>query len=60
MGMEQEKAALVEKMEQKGISVAEVAKTIEFNPKILNLYLAKDAYPIPKRIWDKLTAAVGN
>lgn len=58
--MEQQKLELIEKMEQKGISVAQAAEAIEFSPMVLGLYLAKDAYPMPKRIWDKLTAVVNN
>jgi hypothetical protein len=56
--MEERKLQLVEKMEEKGISIAEAAEAIAFNPMILGLYMVKDAYPVPKRILDKLETAL--
>jgi len=58
--MEQQKLKIIEKMEEKGMSVATVADAISFNPMILGLYLAKDPYPVPKRILDKLEGALAN
>ncbi|MGC9964591.1 MAG: hypothetical protein ABSE08_04230 [Syntrophobacteraceae bacterium] len=58
--MEQRKLQIIEKMEEKGMSVAEAAVAISFDPMILALYLAKDAYPMPKRILDKLEGAMSN
>ena len=58
--MEQRKLKIIEKMEEKGMSVAEAAEAISFDPKILALYLVKDAYPVPKRILDKLESAIVN
>ena len=58
--MEQRKIQIIEKMEEKGMSVAEAAVAISFDPMILALYLAKDAYPMPKRILDKLEGAMSN
>jgi hypothetical protein len=56
----EQKLKIIEKMEQKGVSVATIAEAISFNPMILDLYLVKDAYPIPKRILDKLEGALAN
>jgi len=58
--MDQQKLKIIEKMEEKGMSVATVADAISFNPMILGLYLAKDPYPVPKRILDKLEGALAN
>jgi len=58
--MEQRKLQIVEKMQEKGMSVAEAAEAIAFDPVILALYLARDAYPMPKRILDKLEGAIPN
>ncbi|MGC9195242.1 MAG: hypothetical protein ACP5IL_07280 [Syntrophobacteraceae bacterium] len=54
------KLKLMEKMEEKGISPSQAAEAISFDPKILSLYLVKDAYPVPKRILDKLEASLAN
>jgi predicted transposase YdaD len=59
-GMEAIKLELVQKMEEKGITVPQIAEAIQFDPHLLALYLAKDAYPVPKRIMEKLTAYVNN
>ncbi|MFZ0946324.1 MAG: hypothetical protein WB930_03330 [Syntrophobacteraceae bacterium] len=56
--MEQRKLKIIEKMEEKKMSVATVADTISFNPMILGLYLIKDAYPMPTRLLDKLEGAL--
>lgn len=57
----EQKLKIIEKMEEKGMTVASVAEAISFeSPMILGLYLVKDAYPIPKRILDKLESAVAN
>lgn len=58
--MEERKVKIIEKMEEKGVSVADAAEAISFSPTILGLYLAKDAYPVPKRILDKLEAFLAN
>jgi hypothetical protein len=58
--MEQRKLQVIEKMDEKGMSVATVADAISFDPMILGLYLAKDPYPVPKRILDKLESALAN
>ncbi|MGA2400676.1 MAG: hypothetical protein ABSG91_03085 [Syntrophobacteraceae bacterium] len=58
--MEQRKLKIIEQMEEKGMSVATAAEAISFNPMILGLYLVKDAYPVPKRILDKLEGALAN
>lgn len=58
--MESQKLELVEKLEAKGMSIAEAAQAMEFDPKLLQLYLVKDAYPVPKRILDKLAEVVAN
>ncbi|MDR3556692.1 MAG: hypothetical protein P4L55_18220 [Syntrophobacteraceae bacterium] len=54
------KLELIEKMEAKGMSVDQAAEAIAFDPKVLKLYLVKDAYPVPKRILDKLETALAN
>ncbi len=58
--MEQRKLKIIEQMEEKGMSIATVAEAISFDPMILGLYLAKDAYPVPKRILDKLEGTLAN
>lgn len=58
--MDERKIELIEKMEQKGMTVQQAAEAIEFNPMILGLYLIKDGYPVPKRILDKLATVVQN
>ncbi len=56
----EQKLKLMEKMEEKGMSVEQVAEAISFDPKILGLYLIKDANPVPKRILDKMETALAN
>jgi hypothetical protein len=58
--MEQRKLKIIEKMEEKGMSVEKVAEAISFNPNVLGLYLIKDAYPMPTRILEKLEGALAN
>lgn len=58
--MEDRKSKIIESMEEKGVSVAKAAEQIAFDPMILGLYLVKDAYPVPKRILDKLEGALAN
>ncbi len=58
--METRKLHIIEKMEEKGITVAQAAESVSFDPMILSLYLVKDAYPVPKRILDKLEEATAN
>ncbi len=56
--MESLKLEMIEKLEAKGMSVTKAAEAIGFNPMLLNLYFAGDAYPVPKRILEKLAAVV--
>jgi len=58
--MEEQKLKVIEKMEEKGMSVAAIAEAISFDPTILGLYLIKDAYPVPKRILDKVEGALAS
>ena len=58
--MEERKLELIQKMEEKGMSVAKAAEAMEFDQRLLTLYLVKDAYPVPTRILDKLEKAVMN
>jgi hypothetical protein len=58
--METRKIELMEQMEAKGISVSQAAEAMQFDPKVLALYLIKDGYPVPKRILDKLAEVVQN
>lgn len=59
--MEERKLKIIEKIEEKGMSVEEVAKAISYeNPMVLGLYLVKDAYPVPARILDKIEASLAN
>ena len=56
--MESKKLELIQKMEEKGMTVEQVAAAIEFDPIVLSLYLVKDAYPVPNRILDKVSQAL--
>jgi hypothetical protein len=58
--MEPQKLELLQRMEGKGISVAEAAEKIAFDAALLKLYFAQDAYPVPKRIMDKLGEIISN
>ncbi len=58
--MELRKTELIEKMEQKKMSVAQAAEAISFDPMLLGLYLVNDTYPMPKRILEKLAGVVNN
>ncbi len=58
--MESQKLGLFQKMGERGISVAEAAEKIGFDPALLKLYFAQDAYPVPKRIIEKLAQAIGS
>lgn len=58
--METQKLELIEKMETKGMTVAQAAQSMEFDAELLELYLHKDAYPVPQRILDKLAQVVNN
>ncbi len=58
--MESQKLELSRNMEAKGISLAEAAERIAFDPNLLKLYFAQDSYPVPKRIIDKLAEAISN
>ena len=58
--MEERKLKIIEKMEEKGMSVSAIAEAISFDPTILGLYLAKDAYPVPKRILDKVEGTLAS
>lgn len=54
--MEAVKQELFKKMEEKGTTVSDVAAAIGFDQLVLNLYFANDAFPVPKRIVDKISA----
>jgi hypothetical protein len=56
--MEARKQAIAQKMKEKGMSVAQLAQSIGFDPLLLGLYLVQDAYPVPTRIIDKVEAAL--
>ncbi len=56
--MELDKQEIMKKLEEKGMSVAAAAEAIQFDPLILNLYMAKDSYPMPTRIIKKLSEVV--
>jgi hypothetical protein len=58
--MESQKFELLRKMEEKGVTLVEGAEKIGFDPSLLRLYFAPDAYPVPQRIIDKLTEAISN
>ena len=58
--MEQRKLEIIEKMQEKAMSVETVANAISFDPMILGLYLIKDAYPMPKRLLDKLEGTLAS
>lgn len=56
--MESKKLELIQKMEEKGMSVEKLAEAIELSPMVLGLYMVKDAYPVPTRIMDKISKAL--
>jgi hypothetical protein len=56
--MEPKKLELIQKMEAKGMTVDKLAEAIEFSPMVLNLYMVKDAYPVPTRIMKKIEQAL--
>lgn len=58
--MDTRKLELIQKMDEKGMTVAQAAEAMEFDPLLLSLYLVKDAYPAPPRILSKLAEVVGN
>jgi hypothetical protein len=58
--MDAQKLEIIEKIEAKGLTVQKVAEAIEFDPQVLSLYLVRDAYPVPKRILDKIVNTVLN
>lgn len=58
--MELQKSELLQQIAGKGLSLAEVAERITFDAALLQLYFAQDAYPVPKRIMDKMAEALSN
>lgn len=58
--MEAQKLEIAKKIEEKGMTVEQVAEAIQFDPNLLSLYLADDAYPVPKRIMDKVSGYLNN
>jgi hypothetical protein len=58
--LESQKFEALRKIEEKGLTLSDVAQKIGFDPALLNLYFAQDAYPVPQRIIDKLTEAINN
>lgn len=58
--MEPQKFEVFQKLQSKGISVSEAAEKIGFDPALLSLYFAEDAYPVPTRILNKLAEALNN
>lgn len=58
--METQKFELFQQIEGKGLTVSAVAEKIGFDPELLKLYFAQDAYPVPKRILDKISQALSN
>jgi hypothetical protein len=58
--MESQKFEIIKKIDEKGLTPQKLAEAIGFDPELLSLYLAKDAYPIPTRIMKKIEEAVMN
>lgn len=58
--MESAKLELIQKMEDKNLDIPKAAEAIGLSPNLLQLYLVKDAYPIPTRIMKKLEETVNN
>jgi len=58
--MEATKLEIIQKIEEKGLTVRQVAEAIQFDPEVLSLYLVKDAYPVPTRILKKISETVLN
>ena len=54
MQMPSDKNAVLAKMAEKGMSVADAAAAIGFDANLLRLYLVDDSYPVPTRIVKKL------
>lgn len=55
-----EKSELLQKMQEKGMSVAGIAEAIGFDAQLLSLYLVNDSYPVPTRIMKKLAEAIAS
>jgi hypothetical protein len=58
--MESRKFEALRKIEEKGLTLSDAAEKIGFDPALLKLYFAEDAYPVPQRIIDKLADAINN
>jgi hypothetical protein len=58
--METQKSEVFQEMGERGVTLAEAAEKMGFDPALLKLYFADDAYPVPQRIIDKLAAAINN
>jgi len=58
--MEAEKLETLQKIQEKGMTVEQVAEARQFDPVLLSLYLTDDAYPVPKRIIDKISGSLSN
>jgi len=56
--MESKKLELIQKMEEKGVTVEKLAADIELSPMVLGLYMIKDAYPMPTRLLNKIEQAL--
>lgn len=59
-GMEAVKLETVQRIQEKGMTVEQVAEAIQFDPVLLSLYLTDDAYPVPKRIIDNISKSLSN
>lgn len=58
--MELQKLELIEKVENQGLTFAQIAEKIQFDPQILRLYFNRDDYPVPPRILKKVAEAIAN
>jgi hypothetical protein len=58
--MESQKSEVLQEMVGKGLTLSEAAQKAGFDPELLRLYFAEDAYPVPQRIIGKLKEAMNN
>jgi hypothetical protein len=57
--MQSEKTTVLAKIQEKQLSVADIAQAIGFDAALLKLYLVDDSYPVPTRILKKMEDHLG-
>ena len=53
-----DKLELLQQIEEKQLDISQLAEKVEFDPRLLRLYMIHDTYPMPKRIIQKLSDAI--